>query len=268
MAADVNPEGESFEKRATRAAYGWGRQQSWSDAVALLRQAAEAGEDQAERQLALVTSKPIEELLALPRVERQSTIAPVGACRGFAPPGFSEWLIDRAAERLVHSEVNDIGSAGVFRTSRDAAFTPRDRDVVLAIMQERAARLVGVPVAYHEAPHVISYEPGQEFGMHVDFVDPRVAEYADELRVLGQRTATILTYLNEDFEGAETVFPQANVKFRGATGDALVWSNVRPDGSPDENTRHAGLSPISGRKWVFSQWVRSNPFPHRPEDLV
>jgi prolyl 4-hydroxylase len=259
--------GESYRKQAARAAYGWGRAQSWDDAIALLRRAAEASEPDAARQLELVTQAPISELLDVPRVERLSTIAPVGACRGFAPPGFSEWLIDRAAARLVPASANADGEVAV-RTARDAAFAPQHRDLVLAIMQEHAARLTHVPVEYHEPPNLISYEPGQEFSLHVDFIDPEVSAYAEELRVVGQRTATIVTYLNEDFEGAETVFPDAQVKFRGNTGDAIVFSNVRPDGSPDYNTSHAGLPPSRGRKWVLSQWMRSNPFQYRPEDLL
>lgn len=260
--------GETFSKRAARAAYGWGQSQSWSDAIALLRLAADADEPQARRQLDLVTQVPIAELVALPRLERLSSLAPVGAYRGFAPVGFAEWLIDRAAQRLLSSSANDVGAGDLSRTSRDAAFMPEHRDVVLAIMQEKAARLVGVPVKYHEPPHVISYEPGQEFGLHADFVDPRVPEYHQELRVLGQRIATVVTYLNEDFEGAETVFPYAQVTFRGKTGDAIVWSNVLPDGNPDHNTRHAGLPPTRGRKWILSQWVRSNPFPYGPADRI
>lgn len=133
---------------------------------------------------------------------------------------------------------------------------------MLAIMQERAARLTGVPIRFHEPPNVISYEPGQEFSLHTDFIDPRPTEYQQEFHVLGQRTATVVTYLNEDFEGAETIFPDAQVKFRGGTGDAIVFANVLPDGSPDFNTRHAGLPPTRGRKWVLSQWIRTKPFPY------
>ena len=259
---------ETFRKRAARAAYGWGRAQSWRDALELLAKAADAGEPDAGQELKLVTQAPIEELLTLPRVERLSTISAIGAVRGFAPPGFSEWLIERASGRLVEASVNSPTGKPAVRTARDAAFAPQHRDLVLAVMQERAARLTRVPVEYHEPPNVISYEPGQEFSLHSDFIDDRVPEFAAELRQLGQRTATIVTYLNEDFEGAETVFPDAQVTFRGKTGDAIVFSNVRPDGSPDYNTRHAGLPPTSGRKWVLSQWMRSNPFPYRPQDLL
>jgi hypothetical protein len=259
---------ESFRKQAARAAYGWGRPKDWDEALSLLRQAAEAGEPDAERELELVTQAPIDELLVAPEADLLSNISQVGECRGFAPPGFSEWLIDHAAGRLVAASANAAGDSPVLRTALDAAFGPRQRDLVLAVMQERGASLTGVPVEFHEPPNIISYEPGQEFSLHTDFIDPRAPQFQAELQQLGQRTATIVTYLNEDFEGAETVFPDADVKFRGRTGDAIVFSNVLRDGSPDYNTRHAGLPPQSGRKWVLSQWMRSRPFQYRPEDLT
>lgn len=259
---------ETLRKQASRAAYGWGRAQSWADAIALLRQAAITGEADAARELELVTQADIETLLALPALEKLSDVARIAVCRGFAPPGFSEWLIDHSRDRLVAASVNDPGGRPALRTARDAAFGPRQRDLVLAIMQERAARAVGVPVACHEPPNTISYEPGQEFRAHADFIEPRVPEYQSELAHLGQRTATLVTYLNDDFDGAETVFPDAGVKFRGGTGDAIIFMNVLPDGSPDYTTTHLALAPTRGRKWVLSQWIRNKPFPYRPEDLA
>ena len=259
---------EALAKQAARAAYGWHRPKSWADALGLLAKAAEAGEDGARRQLELVSQAPIDDLLSPPRVERLTSLAAIAACRGFAPPGFAEWLIDQARDRLVNASVNQAGDVPVVRSARDYAFGPRQRDLVLAIMQERAARLVSVPVDYHEPPNIISYEPGQEFGLHVDYIDPQVPEFQPELRSMGQRTVTIVTYLNTDFEGAETDFPNADVRFRGEIGDAIVIVNVLPDGTPDFNTRHCGLPPTRGRKWVLSQWIRSKPFPFRPEDLA
>ncbi|MBA3576685.1 MAG: 2OG-Fe(II) oxygenase [Sphingomonas sp.] len=259
---------ETYRKQAVRAAYGWGQPKSWGDALTLIAKAAEAGEADADREYSLVTQAAIRQLLEAPEADLLTDVAQIGACTGFAPPGFSEWLIDRVRDRLVSAAVNDAGGGPVLRTARDAAFGPQYRDLVLAIMQERAASLVGIPIEFHEPPNVISYEPGQEFSLHADFIDPRAPQYQQELEMLGQRTATIVTYLNEDFDGAETHFPDANVKYRGGTGDAIVFANVGPDGSPDFNTRHCGLPPTRGQKWVLSQWIRNKPFPYRPEDLL
>lgn len=251
--------GETWSRKAARAAYGWGRERNWNDALALIAEAAAAGEPDADRQLALVTQAPIADLLQPPTHERQSSVSRIGIVRGFAPPGFSEWLIDRAKDRLVIAQVNDASGKGV-RTARVAASGPEERDLVLAIMQQRAARLVGARIDLHEPPNVISYEPGQEFRLHVDFIEPSVPEFQDELQRLGQRSATVVTYLNDDFDGAETWFPDAGVKFRGATGDAIVFANLLADGTPDYNTGHCALPPTRGRKWVLSQWIRTKPW--------
>jgi prolyl 4-hydroxylase len=153
-------------------------------------------------------------------------------------------------------------------TPTTAAFGPQQRDLVLAIVQERAARLLGVPVACHEPPNAISYEPGQEYRQHADFIEPSIPQFQAELQRLGQRVATVVTYLNADFDGAETVFPDLDIQFRGAPGDAVFFANVLTDGSPDYLTSHCALPPTRGRKWVLSQWLRSKPFPFSAELLA
>ena len=258
---------EPLSKQAARAAYGWGRAQSWDEALRLLEAAASAGEPEAERQQGLVTQMPLQELLAPPTPERLSPRARVAAARGFAPPGFADWLIDRARDRLEAAVANDAGGEAV-RTARTCAFGPQERDLVLAVLQERAARLLGVPIACHEPPNAISYEPGQEYRRHVDFIEPSIPQFQAELRHLGQRVATVVTYLNEDFDGAETVFPDLDIQFRGASGDAIYFANVLADGSPDYSTSHCALPPASGRKWVLSQWIRAKPYPYSAEALA
>jgi prolyl 4-hydroxylase len=257
---------ETLTRQAAHAAYGWKRDKDWKEAIRLLGEAARAGEAGAARQYELVTQADLETLLSPPPLEAQSTVIRVGICRGFAPPGFSEWLIDKAEPRLAAATAKGAEDSSV-RTARGAGFGPRDRDLVVAVLQERAARLTGVPVEYHEPPNALSYEGTQEFKEHVDYIDPRVPEFRTELEYLGQRTATFNTYLNEDFEGAETRFPRAKLKLRGRTGDSIIFMNVHPNGKPDYDTVHCAPPPARGRKWVLSQWIRNKPFLYRPEDL-
>jgi hypothetical protein len=258
---------EPLTKQAARAAYGWGRNRNWGDALELLEAAAKAGEPNAERQHDLVTQMSLAQLLAPPPPERLTPRARVAVARGFAPPGFSEWLIDRAKDRLEAATINqDHGTA--VRTATGCAFGPQERDLVLAVLQERAAGLLGVPVDYHEPPNAISYEVGEEFTHHADFLEPTVAAFHAELQRLGQRVGTVVTYLNEDFEGAETVFPDLDIKFRGKPGDAIFFANVLTDGTPDYLTGHYALPPTGGRKWVLSQWIRSKHYPYPAESLA
>jgi prolyl 4-hydroxylase len=250
----------SFSQQAADAAYGWGRRQDWLEAFSLLAQAVRAEEEGAEQLQALVTQAPLDVMLAPPPPERLSGVCRIAAARGFAPAGFAEWMIERANGRLEAAAANDASGASV-RTATTCAFGPDDRDLVTAILQERGARLLGVPVACHEPPNVIHYSPGQEYGMHVDFIEPSIPEFQHELRVLGQRVGTIVTYLNDDFDGAETYFPDAGVTFRGSPGDAIFFANVLTDGTPDYRTGHCARPPTRGEKWVLSQWIRAKPYP-------
>lgn len=249
-----------LSRQAANAAYGWGQQRDWLRAVDLLRQAANAGEEGAERQLELITQMPREELMAPPPPERLTDASRVAAVRGFAPRGFSEWIMDRANGRLEAAAASDAHGTGL-RTATTCAFGPDTRDLVTFVLQRRAAQLIGVPIHCHEPPNVIHYEPGQEFRLHADFIEPSVAEFQEELRVLGQRVGTFVTYLNDDYDGAETEFPDLGIKFRGAPGDAIYFANVMPDGTPDYRTGHCANPPTRGEKWVYSQWIRAKPFP-------
>lgn len=247
---------EKYSLEAVKAAYGWGRSKSWNDAIELMGRAAAAGEDGAAQQLALVTQAPIEQMLTPPSPERMTPHARIAAARGFAPPGFGNWLIERARTSLQPSTTAG-GQIDEKRTALTTFFKPRDADLVIAILQHRASILLSVPVECHEAPSVISYEVGQQYVAHFDFLDPNVERERENLARYGQRVGTVVTYLNDDFEGSATVFPRLDIAFRGQPGDAVFFANVRPDGQPDTLTLHQAPPPTRGRKWVFSQWIRS-----------
>jgi hypothetical protein len=111
-----------------------------------------------------------------------------------------------------------------------------------------------VPV--FEPVQVMHYSVGEEFRPHFDFLTEDNEGWAAQMRRFGQRIATFLVFLNEDFEGGETEFPRAGISHRGGKGDALFWANVDPSGGPDRLTFHAGKPPTKGEKWILSQWIR------------
>jgi prolyl 4-hydroxylase len=252
---------------AVLAAGGIGQPKDWQRAFAYLNQAADAGDADAQAQRSLLLNPAnavdLNALLTPPPLERLSQDAMIGVYRGFVPKGFCAWIIEQGRDRLVPSTVGNFAGGGyqmsAARTATTAPFGPIKRDMIVAVLQERAARACGVPVTHHEAPNLISYEVGQRFNAHFDFLPPNQPGMRAELEALGQRTTTFITYLNDGFEGAATQFPTLGFEFHGESGDALFFSNVLPDGSPDRRTLHAGLPPATGRKWVLSQWLRSKP---------
>jgi prolyl 4-hydroxylase len=107
-----------------------------------------------------------------------------------------------------------------------------------------------------EMTAVLHYAPGQEFVPHFDFLDTDVPAYARDIAARGQRAATFLIYLNDDYEGGETEFPKLDWRCKGRKGDAILFWNLTPEGAPDERMLHAGLPPTKGEKWLLSQWLR------------
>ena len=262
IAADAG-DAEAAHRLAVLFAIGLGLPQDWRAALERLGQAAALGHATAERQLALLSSGGRVDMagwLTPPPPRTLSQGPAILAIDGFLPDAVCDWLKDRAEAMtepaLVYDPETGVGRRESVRTNAAAQFGLDRMDVVLAVVRERIARAAGLPVPGLEWTQVLHYTVGQTFDWHVDWLDPALPGYAADLAARGQRIATCLVFLNDDFEGGETAFEAGSLRHRGRKGDALLWANTLPDGSIDRRTRHAGLPPISGEKWVLSQWLR------------
>jgi hypothetical protein len=243
---------------------------NWPAAIAHLRRAADAGFAPAQREMAMLFGKAtpgpadIANLLA-PRSRNIVLTAPrIATVEHFLSPEECAWLKDRAAPRLERAKLFDARSGAGYRfdphrSNRDCQFSMFDSDMVILAIQARITSTTALPSDGVEASAVLHYTVGQEFKQHHDFHNLNL--YSHIVQKHGQRVVTFLIYLNEDFEGGETDFPKLNWRFKGKTGEAIFFWNVGLDGAGDQQTLHAGLSPTSGEKWLFSQWVRDRNRP-------
>ena len=261
-ASDAGDAGAAH-RLAVLTAIGLGLPQDWRGALQRLSQAAELGHSTADRQLALLSSGSGVDMAAWlnPPTPRTLSQAPaILVIDGFLPAAVCDWMKDRAGAltepALVYDPDTGEGRREGVRTNAAAQFALDRMDVVLAVVRERIARAAGLPVPGLEWTQVLHYTAGQTFDWHVDWLDPALPGHAVDLAARGQRIATCLVFLNDDFEGGETAFEAGGLRHRGRKGDALLWANTLPDGSVDRRTRHAGLPPTSGEKWVLSQWLR------------
>jgi prolyl 4-hydroxylase len=254
---------DAAHRLAVLASMGLGLPQDWRMALERLGQAAALGHATAERQLALLSSGSRIDMagwLTPPAPRTLSQGPAIFAIEGFLPGAVCDWLTERAGAvtepALVYDPDTGEGRRESVRTNSGAQFDLTRMDVVLAVVRERIARAAGLPVPGLEWTQVLHYAVGQTFDWHVDWLDPALPGYAADLAARGQRIATCLVFLNDDFEGGETAFEAGGLRHRGRKGDALLWANTLPDGTIDRRTRHAGLPPTTGEKWVLSQWLR------------
>ncbi|RST29447.1 2OG-Fe(II) oxygenase [Sphingomonas ginkgonis] len=246
-------------------AVGAGRPQNWARAFTLLRAAADGGDERAGAQLAVLGSDAatgerrdpdIAALLSFPAPVRMSEQPRLRSIAGFASAAECDWLRGRGTlgpARVFDPATGEVGTDPL-RNNACAELELDDLDVVTQVVRARIAAATRLPLPVFEKPQVLRYRPGEQFKAHVDYLGP-ASPAAD-----GQRIATFLLFLNEDYAGGETEFPSIGVRHRGRTGDALFFANVDPAGRPDPLTLHAGNPPRDGEKWVFSQWIRDRSF--------
>ncbi|MGJ8690957.1 MAG: 2OG-Fe(II) oxygenase [Thalassotalea sp.] len=115
-------------------------------------------------------------------------------------------------------------------------------DDLIADVDNRICRLIGIDPSYSEVLQCQCYQVGQASDVNVDYFEPEELKQnslALAKDKMGQRTFTVMIFLNDISEGGETVFVNAGEEFKPKQGQAIIWNNLLPDGS--ENIASAYL---------------------------
>jgi len=259
-AAAASGDGEAQSICAALAAQDDALDDHWSVALRYLNSAAENGMAPARRELAIVGAD-FPSLLAPKPFEFMSRDPRILVGRGFASAPECDWLVEMARPRTVAAQLYDphTGKGFESRNIRDnsaAAFGILETGILLCAMRSRLKASLALDGHHFEPLMVLHYETGQQFAPHFDFIDPDQPGLHEDIAQKGQRVATLLIYLNDDFTGGETAFAKLGCSFKGGKGDALMFWNIDEEGRPDRRMLHAGMPPLSGEKWVLSQWIR------------
>jgi prolyl 4-hydroxylase len=97
---------------------------------------------------------------------------------------------------------------------------------------------------------------GQEFKLHTDYFEPGGPDWESNTHIGGQRTWTLMVYLNQPDEGGATRFKRIGKVIQPETGKLLAWHNLDADGRPNYETLHAGLKVYRGTKYIITKWYR------------
>ena len=92
---------------------------------------------------------------------------------------------------------------------------------------------------------MMKYKPGDYFNWHSDLTGGFAT----------QRTATMIMYLNDDFEGGHTCFQHLGLTVQPKRGSALVYYYT-----PAEPLLHCGEAVVSGTKFILNAFVRNGEF--------
>ncbi|MBX9797223.1 2OG-Fe(II) oxygenase [Sphingomonas sp.] len=164
-------------------------------------------------------------------------------------------LID--AQRRPSGLADHVGDAS-YRTSETCDLDPAHP--LVAGITRRLADFAGLDVAHAEPLQGQRYAVGQEFKLHTDYFEPTGPDFERYCGRSGQRSWTLMVYLNEPGAGGATRFKRLDRTFQPETGKLLGWNNIRPDGVPNYDTLHQGLPVRRGTKYIITSWFRDHPW--------
>ena len=171
-------------------------------------------------------------------------------------------LIDAKARP---STIADPNGDDAFRTSSTCDLD--HRHPVVAAVNDQLHALAGIPPEYGEPLQGQRYDVGEEFKAHTDYFDPDGVDWETYCAIPGQRSWTLMIYLNEPAAGGATRFLSTGKLHQPETGKLLAWNNVRPDGTPNPETLHHGMKVRKGRKYIITKWFRERPWPWAEDEL-
>ena len=178
--------------------------------------------------------------------------------RRFLDPEECARLIAKIDSKRRPSTIADDMGDRLFRTSETCDLESTDPDV--AAVEAKIAALTGLDIAHGEPIQGQRYAPGQEFKPHTDYFEPHGLDYHTHCALSGQRTWTVMIYLNEPEAGGATRFVEIGKTVQPETGKLLAWNNLMPDGQVNGHTMHHGMKVRAGTKYVVTNWFRERPW--------
>ncbi len=172
-------------------------------------------------------------------------------------------LVEFSRQKMARAHVVDSDKGGTredeARTS-DAAAYQRAETPLMDRIEKRLAKLVGWPVENGEGLQILRYGIGGEYKPHFDYFDPNKPGEAVQLKVGGQRIASIVMYLNDVEAGGGTIFPTLGIETLPRKGSAVYFAYAGLDGSVDARSLHGGAPVIRGEKWIATKWLRQRTY--------
>lgn len=200
-----------------------------------------------------------EKLAIWPGIQKVPTnAAEVFTCRNFLPSKLCDGLISLIDINRRPSTIADPNGDNYFRTSETCDLDAANPFVCK--LEEMLLALSGLDAAYGEPVQGQRYAIGQEFKAHTDYFDPWGQDYQRYCSASGQRTWTLMIYLNTVEAGGGTRFKELGKTFQPEQGRLLGWNNRKPDGGINPATLHHGMKVRKGVKYVITKWYRERPW--------
>lgn len=147
-----------------------------------------------------------------------------------------------------------------YRKSKQV-WLPCESSSITAKMCRLSEILTNIPKQNQEHIQVVHYDAGGRFDDHYDVCTSKDTHSCHTMNSgAGERKATLLFYLNDSFQGGETVFPDIGFVSTPKKGKAILFYNTNSNEELLWQSKHRGNPVEGGQKWIATIW--SHPFPY------
>jgi hypothetical protein len=153
-------------------------------------------------------------------------------------------LFERSEVSVLTPDNSSYSEVSSNRTSYSASMKDR-KNKIFSNIYEKVSKMIGMNIDKIESLQCVKYSKGAFFLPHFD---------ADKLL---NRKYTILVYLNENFSGGETYFPELKKYINPKTGYGLLFENINSKKRNLIHSVHAGMPVNKGVKYACNIWIRT-----------
>jgi prolyl 4-hydroxylase len=182
------------------------------------------------------------------------------------PIVIENFLSDKECDRIIEYSKNKLSDSKTVggldkktRNSRQHWINKNDK--LVKHIYKNASEKFKFSLENTEDFQVVNYKNKQFFNQHYDACCDKNKHCLDFIKNGGQRVLTILIYLNDEFTGGETHFPNLNLKIKPKKGKAVIFYSLATDTNKcHPYALHAGLPIKNGEKWIANIWVRERKY--------
>jgi prolyl 4-hydroxylase len=165
----------------------------------------------------------------------------------------AQLIADAEAAGFKRSTVVD--DAQPVTASRTSSHVFLKESEVAETLKDRVSAFLGIPTTHFENAQVVRYRPGEKYDAHYDAAFRDASNTKTEL----PRLYTIMLYLNDDYEGGHTEFPNCGADVTPHRGTGVLWRNLSEAGRILKSSLHAGRPVTAGTKYVCTIWIHGTP---------
>jgi prolyl 4-hydroxylase len=166
---------------------------------------------------------------------------------------FPEFLSFETCDKLIEWTDKDLST----KKNKSLISYINKKDPIYDEVNIRLHTLINFDYSTGEDFFVQKYPEGHEEKEHFDYFPISDKSSKKQLDERGQRTWTMIVYLNDVNDGGETSFNSIDKEFKPAKGDVVIWKNVYHDGNENPYTKHVEKPTVIQDKYVLTKYFRA-----------